>query len=67
MFNVITLSVKDHRFDPGSGQSKDYKIDICCFFAKHAVLRNKSRDWLALNQDNVSEWCDMSTSRLLFQ
>ena len=24
--------------------------------AEHTVLRNKSKDWLAQNQDNVSEW-----------
>jgi len=31
-----------------SGQTKDYKIGICCFFAKHATLRRRSKDWLAL-------------------
>jgi hypothetical protein len=30
-------------------------------------LMNKSKDWLARNQDNVSEWSNMSTHRLLFQ
>jgi hypothetical protein len=30
------------------------KIGICCFSAKHAALRNKSNDWLTLNQNNVS-------------
>ena len=29
-------------------------------------LRRKSKDWLARNQDNVSEWGDMSTRGLLF-
>jgi hypothetical protein len=43
------------------------EIGICCFFAKHAALRRKSKDLLAQNQDNVSEWGGMSTSRLLFQ
>jgi hypothetical protein len=51
----------------GIGQTKDYKIGICCFSAKHAALRRKSKDWLARNQDNVSEWGDMSIRRLLFQ
>jgi hypothetical protein len=46
---------------------KDYKISICCFSAKHAALRRKSKDWLARNQNNVSEWSDMSTRGLLFQ
>jgi hypothetical protein len=35
-------------------------IGICCFSAKHAALRSKSKDWLSLNQNNVSEWSDMS-------
>ena len=26
-----------------------------------AVSRSESKDWLGLNQDNVSEWSDMST------
>ena len=38
--------------------NKDCKI--CCFSAKHAALRSKSKDWLTRNQDNVSEWSDMS-------
>jgi hypothetical protein len=42
-------------------------IYICCFSAKHAVLKRKSKDWLARNQDNVSEWGDMSISGMLFQ
>jgi len=27
----------------------------------------KSKDWLTRNQNNVSEWSDMSTRGLLFQ
>ena len=50
-----------------SGQTKDYKIGICYFSAKHAALRRKSKDGLARNQNNVSEWNDMSTRGLLFQ
>jgi hypothetical protein len=52
---------------PVSGQTKDYEIGICCFSATHAALRRKSKDWLARNQNNVSEWSDMSTRGLLFQ
>jgi hypothetical protein len=48
-------------------QHKDYIIGICCFSAKHAALRRKSKDWLARNQDNVSGWGDMSIRGLLFQ
>jgi hypothetical protein len=42
-----------------SSQTKDYTIGICCFFAKCAALRSKNKNWLAWNQDNVSEWSDM--------
>jgi hypothetical protein len=67
MVSVLASSVVDRGFDPRSGQTKDYKIGICCFSAKHAALRRKSKDWLARNQDNVSEWGDMSIHGLLFQ
>ena len=33
--------------------------------AKHAVLRRKSKDWSARDQNNVSKWSDMSTRGLL--
>ena len=67
MVSVLASSVVDRGFEPWSGQTKDYKIGICCFSAKHAALRRKNKDWLARNQDNVSKWSDMSTCGLLFQ
>ena len=67
MVSVLALSVVDSGFEPLSGQTKDYKISIRCFYAKHATLRRKSRDWLARNQNNVSEWSDTSFLGLLFQ
>jgi hypothetical protein len=42
-----------------SGQTKDYQLGFVAYNAKHAELRKKSKDWLARNQDNVSEWSDM--------
>jgi hypothetical protein len=30
---------------------KTIKFGFCCFSSKHAALRRKSKDWLALNQD----------------
>jgi hypothetical protein len=66
MVSVLASSAVDRRFEPRSSQTKDYKIGICCFSAKHTALRRKSKDWLARNQNNVSEWSDMSTRRLLF-
>ena len=50
-----------------SGQIKDYKIGIYCLFAKHATLSRKRKDWLARNQNNVSEWSGMSIRGMLFQ
>ena len=67
MVSVLASSAVDRGFEPRSGQTKDYKIGISCFFAKHAALMWKSKDWLARNQNNVSEWSDMSTRGLLFQ
>ena len=67
MVSVLVSSAVDRRFEPRSGQTKDYKIGICCFSAKHAASRRKSKDWLARNQNNLSEWSDMSTRGLLFQ
>ena len=46
MVSVLASSVVDHGFEPQSGQTKDYKIGICCFCAKHAALRRKSKDCL---------------------
>jgi hypothetical protein len=67
MVSVLASSAVDRGFQSRSSQIKDYEIGICCFSAKHAALRRKSKDWLALNQDNVSEWRDMSIRGLLFQ
>jgi hypothetical protein len=67
MISILASSAVDHRFEPRSGQTKDFKIGICCFSAKHAALRRKSKNWLSRNQNNVFEWNDMSTHGLLFQ
>ena len=55
MVSVLASSSVDREFEPRSGQTKDYKIGICCFSAKYAALRRKDKDWLARNQYNVSE------------
>jgi hypothetical protein len=66
MVSVLVSSVVERGFETWSSQTNDYEIGICCFSAKHAALRRKSKDWLARNQNNVSEWSDMSTCGLLF-
>ena len=55
MVSVLVSSVVDRGFELRSGQTKDYKIGICCFSAHHAALKRRSKDWLARNQENVSE------------
>ncbi len=67
MVSVLASSAVDCRFEPRSGQTKDYEIGICCFSAKQAALSSKRKDWLARNQNNVYEWSDISTRELLFQ
>ena len=65
MVSVLATSVVDCGFKSRSGETKDYEIGICCFSAKRAALWRKNKDWLTWNQNNVSEWSDMSTSGLL--
>jgi hypothetical protein len=67
MVSVLASIVVDRGFEPLVVQTNDNKIGICCFSAKHAALRRKSKDWLARNQDNVSEWDDWSIRGLLFR
>jgi len=67
MASMLVSSAVDRGFEPLSGQTKDYKIGICCSSAKYVAFRRKTKDWLARNQDNVSEWGDMSIHGLLFQ
>ena len=49
------------RFFVGSSTGRVKLITIKLAF------RKKSKDWLARNQKNVSEWSDISTRGLLFQ
>ena len=63
MVCMLSSIAVDRGFEPTSGQTNDYTIGICCFSAKHTT----SKDWLAWNHNNVSEWCEMSNRRLLFQ
>ena len=60
-------SAIDRGFESRSDQTKDYEIGMCCFFSKHAVLRRKSKDWLARSQDMCPSVDDMSIRGLLLQ
>ena len=55
-------SAIDRGFEPQSGQIKDFKISMCCFSAKQAALKKKNKDWLARNQNDVSECNVVSVS-----
>ena len=67
MVSMLASSSVDRGFVPRLGQTKDYKIGISCFSAKYAALRRNSKDWFARDQDNVSEWGDISIRGLLLQ
>jgi hypothetical protein len=67
MVSVLASNAEDRGFELRAGQTKDYQIGICCFSARYTAIRRKGKDWTAQNQDNVSEWSDMSTRGLLFQ
>ena len=63
MVSVLVSSAVDRGFEPRSGQTEDFNIGICCRSVKCATLRRKSKDWLARNQNNASEWSDMTYPR----
>jgi len=65
MVSVLVSNAVVRGFEFQSGQTKDCKIRMCCFSAMHASW--KSKYWLALNQDSVSEWTEMSTRGIKFQ
>jgi len=67
MDNVLASGMVGRCLGPRSGKTNEYQIGICCLSAKHAALMSKIKDWLAWNQDNVTNWCDMSIRGSLFQ
>ena len=67
MVSELVSSAVDFGIEPRLGKTTDSKIGICWFSTKHTALRRKSKDWLARNNDNVSDWGDMSICGLLFQ
>jgi hypothetical protein len=65
MVSMLVLSAVDRWFEPRSGKPRDYVIGMCWFSAKHAALKKKSKEWLARNQDNVSESGGMDIRNLV--
>ena len=61
MVSILTSNVVDRELEPRSGQTKDYKIVICCFFTKHAAVRRKNKTgWFRIRICNVSDWRQLS-------
>jgi hypothetical protein len=58
LVSVLASSVVYLEFEPRSCQTRDYKIDMCCFSATNAAQdatqRSKIKDGLSWYQDNVS-------------
>jgi hypothetical protein len=44
MVSGLASSAVDREFEPRSGQTKDYKIGICCISAINTALRRMSKD-----------------------
>ena len=59
MISVVAASAVYCGLEPPSGQIKDYKIGLWRFSGKLPALRNRRKDWLAGNEDNVSLWRDL--------
>ena len=66
MISMFASNVVDRVFETRSGQTKDNTVGMCCFSAKHEVLRIKNKHRLALIHDNVSDWSDISIRVLFF-
>ena len=68
--SMLASIAVDRGFKPDRVKPKTIKLVFVASplsTAKHATLRRKSKDWLALNQDNVSKRGVMSFHRLMFQ
>ena len=44
MVSALASNAEDRELEPGSGQTKDFKIGIFCFSGKHTALRKKNKD-----------------------
>jgi hypothetical protein len=49
MVTVLASSAVDHGFEPRLDQTKDYKIDMCCFSTMQATLADRHVSPLELN------------------
>ena len=52
---ALALCAGDQEFDSKPSQTNNLKIDTSHFLARHSALIGKGKDWLAQDQDNVTE------------
>ena len=62
MISVLSFSAVDRGFEPLSGKTKDYKIGIYCFSAKHAGLSRKSKEGCL----GIRKMCPSGTTCILY-
>ena len=67
MVSMFASSTVDRGFEPRSVQTKDYQKKYVAYAPSIKEKEQQQQNWLAWNQDNVSEWGDMSFPGLLFQ
>ena len=67
MLNQIIIFVYGYYIKQITTKPKTIKLVFVASPLKHVALRRKGKDWLARNQDNVSEWDNVSSRGLLFQ
>ena len=65
--NVSIFSSSNSSIFPLCVKPKTIKLVYSASQLNIHHLRSKSKNWLVLNQDNVSVWSDMSTRRLLLE
>jgi hypothetical protein len=56
MVSVVASSAVYQGFERQLGHIKEYEIGICCFSAKHAALRKKSKDCNDLSYNMNDKW-----------
>jgi hypothetical protein len=49
MISMLAWIVVDRGFDLQSWSTKDYKIDLCCFSAKHTTLKLQEQKLVGLD------------------
>ena len=63
--SILVSCAADCGFKLWASLTKDYTIGVCWCCAQHIALSSKGKEWLANNQNNVSELSNMSTRDLL--